>query len=80
MSPLVPARDPHEGEHPWNGTCGPVRGDYRWCERRKREEQNRRAVEELHAERQAAGTCRHCGGPVPCWSPFGDEAPGRRRA
>jgi hypothetical protein len=29
------------------------------------------------AERQAAGQCRHCGGPVPCWSAFFDVAIGQ---
>lgn len=27
----------------------------------------------------AGATCRHCGGPVPCSSPFGDVRPGIRR-
>jgi len=26
--------------------------------------------------RTAQGVCRHCGGAVPCWSLFGDCAPG----
>lgn len=29
------------------------------------------------AKRVAEGTCRHCGGSVPCWSPFGDMRVGR---
>ncbi|HST17768.1 MAG TPA: hypothetical protein VLK36_08880 [Gaiellaceae bacterium] len=29
-------------------------------------------VDELYRMRLAAGVCRHCGGPVPCWSPEGD--------
>ncbi len=33
-------------------------------------------LEELYRERLAAGVCRHCGGPVPCWSPDGDVAIG----
>lgn len=32
----------------------------------------RLALEKIAADRVAAGTCRHCGGPVPCWSPYGD--------
>lgn len=30
----------------------------------------------LDAKRVAAKLCRHCGGPLPCWSEFGDYAPG----
>lgn len=33
-------------------------------------------IRELEASRLARGVCRHCGGPVPCWSPFGDVEPG----
>ena len=33
-------------------------------------------LDELYRERLAAGVCRHCGGPVPCWSPEGDIAVG----
>ena len=33
-------------------------------------------IRELEADRLARGVCRHCGGPVPCWSPFGDVEPG----
>lgn len=29
-------------------------------------------------KRVNAEQCRHCGGKTPCWSPFGDAAPGRR--
>ena len=32
----------------------------------------------LERKRADAGTCRHCGGRVPCWSPYGDSAPGKR--
>ena len=32
----------------------------------------------LDRERVAAGVCRHCGGPVPCWSPYGDVRVGVR--
>src|SRR5262245_4452623 len=27
-------------------------------------------------ERKHRRECRHCGGPLPCWSPFGDARPG----
>ena len=30
----------------------------------------------MDAGRVAAKVCRHCGGPLPCWSPFGDASPG----
>lgn len=49
-------------------------------EKRARSERNREALRDLDAKRVAAGTCRHCGGPVPCWSPSGDAAPGVRNA
>jgi hypothetical protein len=39
----------------------------------------RARLRELEARRAAAGLCRHCGGPVPCWSEFGDHAPGVRQ-
>jgi len=29
-------------------------------------------LDRIEAARVAAGVCRHCGGPVPCWSAFGD--------
>jgi hypothetical protein len=47
-------------------------------ERRELERRNREAVARIHAERVARGTCRHCDGPLPCWSPFGDRAVGKR--
>jgi hypothetical protein len=34
------------------------------------------ALARLHLQRKKAGVCRHCGGPVPCWSSFGDQAVG----
>jgi hypothetical protein len=37
------------------------------------------AVKQIARDRAARGVCRHCGGPVPCWSAFGDEAVGKRR-
>lgn len=37
-------------------------------------------LEELYRERLAAGVCRHCGGPVPCWSPDGDAGIGVKHA
>lgn len=38
----------------------------------------RAALHALEERRTAAGLCRHCGGAVPCWSEFGDHAPGQR--
>jgi hypothetical protein len=35
---------------------------------------------ELARERIAVGVCRHCGGPVPCWSEFGDQRVGVRHS
>jgi hypothetical protein len=36
---LVPvSRSPHAGDHAWNPTCGPTRGDYSWCQRREQRE------------------------------------------
>lgn len=32
----------------------------------------------LNRERVARGVCRHCGGKIPCWSPYGDRAIGKR--
>jgi hypothetical protein len=37
------------------------------------------AVKQIRRERMARGLCRHCGGPVPCWSAFGDESVGKKR-
>jgi len=37
-------------------------------------------LEELYRERLGAGVCRHCGGPVPCWSPDGDVVVGVKHA
>ena len=51
----------------------------------KREQREARAkaardlLDKLNAERVAAGVCRHCGGPVPCWSPYGDIEVGVRQ-
>jgi hypothetical protein len=36
------------------------------------------ALDRLHSDRVARGVCRHCGGPTPCWSMFGDQRPGKR--
>lgn len=33
-------------------------------------------IAKIDANRVAAGVCRHCGGPVPCWSGFGDQRVG----
>jgi len=46
----------------------------------KQTDETRALVAKLNAERVARGVCRHCGGPVPCWSPYGDVAVGRRHA
>lgn len=46
--------------------------------RREQYELNRAALDRIAAERVEAGLCRHCGGPVPCWSPYGDVRPGER--
>lgn len=32
----------------------------------------------IDARRVRLGVCRHCGGPVPCWSRMGDAAVGRQ--
>lgn len=37
-----------------------------------------RAIIELERKRAEAGHCRHCDGPLPCWSEYGDHAPGKR--
>jgi hypothetical protein len=39
----------------------------------------RAAAEAVDRIRVEAGVCRHCGGPVPCWSPHGDVEVGVRR-
>lgn len=38
----------------------------------------RKGIARIDAKRMKAGLCRHCGGPVPCYSPFGDVEVGRR--
>jgi hypothetical protein len=38
-----------------------------------------RPVTDIDRARVAAGVCRHCGGAVPCPSPFGDVRVGVRR-
>lgn len=48
--------------------------DERW----RAAESNRSMLAQVDADRLAAGKCRHCGGPVPCWSSFGDVAVGVR--
>lgn len=40
--------------------------------------ENIRVLAALDQDRIGAGLCRHCAGPVPCWSEFGDHAPGVR--
>ncbi len=47
-------------------------------QRRVRLERTHAAIRRLEDERSARGLCRHCGGPVPCWSAFGDAAVGVR--
>jgi hypothetical protein len=37
-------------------------------------------LRDLNAQRTAAGVCRHCGGPLPCWSSFGDQRVGVRHS
>ncbi len=36
------------------------------------------AMTKVQADRAAKGLCRHCGGKVPCWSMFGDQAVGKK--
>lgn len=36
------------------------------------------SLREINAKRKVAGVCRHCGGTVPCWSPYGDVRVGVR--
>lgn len=36
------------------------------------------APEAIDLVRAARGVCRHCEGPLPCWSEWGDKAPGKR--
>jgi hypothetical protein len=52
------------------------------CKRKRREanEAVARHMRELEQTREAAGECRHCGGAVPCWSPFGDVKVGKKHA
>jgi len=38
-----------------------------------------RPIARIDRDRVAAGVCRHCGGPVPCPSMFGDVRVGVRR-
>lgn len=38
----------------------------------------RKMLDDMNADRVARGVCRHCGGPVPCWSPYGDVRVGVR--
>jgi hypothetical protein len=50
--------------------------------KKQREERARRiqrASKKMDADRVARGVCRHCGGEVPCYSPWGDVAVGKRR-
>lgn len=35
-------------------------------------------LREIARERVEARRCRHCGGSVPCWSPYGDREVGLR--
>jgi hypothetical protein len=45
-------------------------------EKARLRQQNALAIQAIYAKRVAAGVCRHCGGPVPCWSDFGDAKVG----
>jgi len=38
----------------------------------EKEKQSIAALRQLHDERYRKGQCRHCGGAIPCASPFGD--------
>lgn len=38
--------------------------------------ENLEVLERINRGRVADGLCRHCGGPCPCWSRFGDVSPG----
>lgn len=44
------------------------------------ERHNSEVLARLSAERVARGVCRHCGGPVPCTSEFGDAEVGVRHS
>jgi hypothetical protein len=46
----------------------------------RKEPPEMRILRELDAQRVAAGVCRHCGGPVPCWSEHGDQRVGVRHS
>jgi hypothetical protein len=39
---------------------------------------DKKRLDAIDQQRVSAGTCRHCGGPIPCWSEFGDRAVGKR--
>jgi len=49
------------------------------AEERARRRKASEAVARLDAGRVARGECRHCGGPVPCSSSWGDIRVGVRR-
>jgi hypothetical protein len=36
-------------------------------------------ITRIERDRMLRGDCRHCGGPVPCWSQFGDVRVGVRK-
>ena len=45
---------------------------------REANQREREKIAKINAIHVAAGKCRHCGGRVPCWSDFGDQAVGVR--
>lgn len=49
------------------------------AEKAARDKRLQAVLKQTAAERKARGQCRHCGGPVPCWSAFGDSAVGKRK-
>lgn len=49
-------------------------------ERKERDRKNAEWLAKINAQRVADKVCRHCGGRVPCWSPFGDVRVGVRHS
>lgn len=49
-------------------------------ERAEHDRKLSKAIARIKVERKAAGVCRHCGGPVPCSSLWGDVRVGVRRS
>lgn len=69
MTPTWGGRKPHRRYHA-GCFCS-------YCDGVRRTQEQ---VAKLDGERVAKGLCRHCGGPVPCSSWFGDSAPGVRKS